>query len=151
MTSSPHLLSLWQISGLTAGSEAGEKEKEPFLHGLWKFPISQTTTGVACFSHSVLQKGDTPGNQPISYHPHQDAVVTGIHLHPLEINPHPFPSCMPRGSHPGAVSRDRQAAVVVHRQMQIPGRQLEVLPRQCRAEPGALAVFLRHLVPSSLH
>lgn len=59
-TSSPHLLSLWQLSGLTAEPRAGGKEKEPCLCGLWKFPTS-AHRGVACFSHSALQKGNTWG------------------------------------------------------------------------------------------
>lgn len=80
------------------------------------------------FPIQCCRKGTHLGTKPISYHPHQDAIVTGIQLHPLEINPHAFPSCLPRGARPGAVSRNRQAGVVVHRQMQIPGRQLEVLP-----------------------
>lgn len=67
--------------------------------------------------------------------------------------PTPFPSSPPRGARLRAVSRERQAGLVVHRRLHLPGRQLEVLPRrpwQHRAEPGALTVFLRHLVPGSL-
>lgn len=130
-TSSPHLLSLWQISGLAAGSRAGEKEKEPCLLDSGSSP-AHTPPGVPCFSHSALQEGNTwgPAHFLRLYH-------AGIHLHPLEMNPHPFPSPSLGGARcPGRV--------VVHRWTHIPGRLQEVLP-------GALAAFLCHLsLPAGL-
>lgn len=108
----------------------------------WTLEIPHLTDhhGVACFFHSVLQKGNTW--EPAHFlppAPGTDAIFTGTHLHPLEINPrthtlslHLSREQLVQGQCPERGGQGWWCKGRTH----LPGKELEVLARRPPAAQG---------------